>query len=134
MFAVRDIIIFAVLAGAAAAAVLAGLPWTRHWAPPRALAAGWAGYRMPTSDVPNSGARSTRAAHVRLPDTPLLGGESRGCGHGCGDEDDDPCSVEAGQVGCRVAAEHGHDERDAQGRPEMTCRGQHRRPRREFCA
>ncbi len=35
MFAVRDIIIFAVLAGAAAAAVLAGLPWTRHWARPR---------------------------------------------------------------------------------------------------
>lgn len=31
VFAVRDIVIFAVLAGTAAALVLAGLPWTRPW-------------------------------------------------------------------------------------------------------
>ena len=31
MFAVRDIVIFAVLAGVAAAVLLAGLPWTRTW-------------------------------------------------------------------------------------------------------
>ncbi len=32
MFAVRDILVFAVLAGVAAALILAGLPWTRRWA------------------------------------------------------------------------------------------------------
>ena len=31
MFAVRDILVFAVLAGGAAALILAGLPWTRRW-------------------------------------------------------------------------------------------------------
>ncbi len=36
MFAVRDIIVFAVLAGVAAALVLAVLPWTRHWSRPEA--------------------------------------------------------------------------------------------------
>jgi hypothetical protein len=31
VFAVRDILVFAVLAGVAAALVAAGLPWTRRW-------------------------------------------------------------------------------------------------------
>ena len=35
MFAIRDIIIYAILAGVAAALVLAGLPWTRRWARPQ---------------------------------------------------------------------------------------------------
>jgi hypothetical protein len=32
VFAVRDIVIYAILASVAAALVLAGLPWTRRWA------------------------------------------------------------------------------------------------------
>ncbi len=35
MFAVRDIVIYALLAGVAAALALAGLPWSRRWARPQ---------------------------------------------------------------------------------------------------
>jgi len=58
VFAVRDIIVFAVLAGIAAALVLAALPWTRHWARLRgrwvlaglATTAGFVAWNLRTKD------------------------------------------------------------------------------------
>lgn len=54
------------------------------------------------------------------------GGEAGEGGHGRGDQDNDPGTVEPAQARCRAGAEHGHEDRHAQGRPDLACHGQHR--------
>jgi hypothetical protein len=51
-------------------------------------------------------------------------GEPGEGGHRGSDQDNDPGTVEPGQVLCRAGAEHGHEDRHAQGRPELAGRGQ----------